>query len=135
GTISDLTKDEKLTFTWRGPGDHDPSEVHLSLASKDGGTLVEIEHTGISSEQAAEAMRRAWEAGLENLQSVVETGKDLRFIRRPMFGLSGGDVLNAETAARLGVPVKEGIWLDGLVEGMGAQKAGIQKDDVVVSLD
>src|SRR6476646_11075864 len=25
GTITDLTKDETLTFTWRGPTDHDPS--------------------------------------------------------------------------------------------------------------
>src|SRR5205085_11969576 len=59
---------------------------------------------------------------------------DLRVARRPMLGLSGGAPLEAERAARLGVPVTEGLWLDGFLEGMGARAAGLQKDDVLVSL-
>jgi membrane-associated protease RseP (regulator of RpoE activity) len=51
-----------------------------------------------------------------------------------MLGIVGGDELDTKIAAELGVPVGEGIRLDGLVEGMGAQAAGLQKDDVIVHL-
>jgi hypothetical protein len=75
-----------------------------------------------------------WESALENLQSFLETGNDLRITRRPVFGMNAGDNLNDELASRLGVPVKEGVWLGGLIEGMGAHTAGLQKDDVVVRI-
>jgi hypothetical protein len=39
-----------------------------------------------------------------------------------------------ELAEKLGLPVREGIRLTGLVEGMGAQRAGIQVGDVLVRL-
>jgi hypothetical protein len=73
-----------------------------------------------------------WKGSLENLASVLETGQDIRFVKRPMLGIFISD-FSAEIAAKLGVPVAEGIRLDGTVEGMGARAAGLQKDDVVVS--
>jgi len=70
---------------------------------------------------------------LENLKSVLETGIDLRIANRPMLGIFPGD-FTEEQATALGVPVREGLRLDGVVDGMGAQKAGLQKDDVLVEM-
>src|SRR4051794_40519699 len=88
--------------------------------------------SGVEWAEAVDKIKSIWEDGLENLESVLQTGVDLRFARRPMFGLSAADVLNDEIAARLGVPVKEGLVLTGLADGMAAVKAGFQKDDVLV---
>ena len=50
-----------------------------------------------------------------------------------MLGIFGND-FNAEIAADLGVPITEGMRLAGTVEGMGAEKAGLQADDVIVEM-
>jgi uncharacterized protein YndB with AHSA1/START domain len=130
GTFTQLARDESLAFTWRGPDDAAPSSVRVSLREEKGSTAVTLTHTG----EASERVRRLWEEGLENLASVVERGIDLRFARRPMFGLTGADEVNAEAALRLGLPATEGLRLTGLVEGAGAHAAGLAKDDVVVEL-
>ncbi len=137
GVFTTLARDERLAFTWHAPGEQ-PGLVTVALAAHDGATAVTVTYEttdgpGPVPDEAALAVR--WEAALENLQSLLETGVDLRIARRPMFGLiSGGDV-GAERAARLGVPVTTGIWIGGLVEGLGAHAAGLQRDDVVVRLD
>ncbi|HKP52850.1 MAG TPA: SRPBCC domain-containing protein [Chloroflexia bacterium] len=133
GTFSEVKPGESLTFTWQGPGEP-ASEVRVSLTSRDGGTDVEVTHDGVGSSELAEKMGRLWEEGLENLQSMVETGDDLRFTRRPMFGLNAADEMTPEIAEKIGVPVTEGLRLGGLVPGMGAEAAGFQKDDVIVAM-
>ena len=83
-----------------------------------------------SRELAAEG----WETGLENLESIFDTGADLRITRRPMLGIMGND-FNEEIAKSIGVPVTEGFRLADVIEGMGAEKAGLQGDDVIVEMD
>ncbi len=136
GVFTELARAERLAFTWQGPGEP-PGAVTVEFASQDGTTVVTVrDEPGAGADAVAEAaLAGGWEAALENLQSMLETGIDLRIARRPMFGLlSGGDV-GPERAARLGLPVTTGIWIGGLVEGLGAQAAGLQRDDVVVRLD
>ena len=101
------------------------SHISIMLEAQDGGTLVSVAHAGPAQVN--------WEESLENLQCVLETGIDLRIARRPMLGIFP-DELDEEKAAKLGVPVKEGILLNGLVENMGAAGAGLQKNDVLVSM-
>jgi uncharacterized protein YndB with AHSA1/START domain len=139
GVFTELARPGSLAFTWRGPDDERASEVRVAISPAHGGTgsTVTVQHSALpatESHESIEQTRKIWEAGLENLVSVADTGIDLRFSRRPMFGLSGGDLLNTELAERLGVPVQEGFCLGGLVEGMGAQRAGLQKDDVLVRM-
>jgi uncharacterized protein YndB with AHSA1/START domain len=140
GVFTEVTTDRRLAFTWRGDGDPAATMVQVDFTSAaGGGTRVTLAHTGLGTESAwasaAEGIRLGWEAALENLQSVLETGVDLRLARRPMFGLSGFAPLSPERAADLGVPVAEGLWIDGVLEGMGAHTAGIRHDDVLVRLD
>lgn len=134
GTFTELKRGESLAFTWQGPGER-TSEVQISLDQQgDASTEVAVTHNGIGSEEQERRLEKLWEAGLENLQSVLETGEDLRFTRRPMFGLREADEMTAELAEKIGVPVSEGILLKGLVEGMGAEAAGIEKGDVIVAI-
>ena len=133
GTFTDFKRGEGLAFTWQGAAEP-PSEVRVAITPDAEGTSIEVTHNGIESSDMAERISKLWEEGLESLQTMLETGYDLRLTRRPMFGLSGADEMTAELAEKLGVPVSEGLRLSGLVPGMGAEAAGIQKDDVVVAL-
>ncbi len=138
GEFTAVTENEAIAFTWHGRNEPATTQVDISLEPEGEGTRVTISHSGIGSGEAwaetIDQFKRGWEVGLENLVSVLETGQDLRFVRRPMLGITLGE-FNAEIAAELGVPVTAGMRLDGLVEGMGAQAAGLQKDDVIVGIE
>jgi len=133
-----LTKSGKeVTFSWHGRGEPAPTQVQVTFKAQDGGTLVSLDHTGMGAgdewTQTISEMEKGWKTSLKNLASVQETGEDLRFVLRPMLGIIL-DEFNPEIAKRLGMPTSEGIRLSGTVEGMGAKSAGLQADDVIVSM-
>jgi uncharacterized protein YndB with AHSA1/START domain/uncharacterized damage-inducible protein DinB len=138
GSILTLERPHKVELSWHGPDDPATSRVSISLRESKGGTEVEIRHSGLGSgagwEQARADVKKGWEMGLENLESIFTTGEDLRFVRRPMLGIWLND-FNPAIAAEIGVPVTQGVRIDRPVEGMGAERAGIQHDDVVVEMD
>jgi uncharacterized protein YndB with AHSA1/START domain len=136
GHYLELIPDQKVSFRWYSNMDPAPTEVAVSFTAQGDGTLVCLEH--ILPDEAvwaekAEPFKKEWEESLDNLKSVLETGVDLRIANRPMLGILPGD-FTPEQAAALGVPVKDGMRLDGVVEGMGAEKAGLQKDDLLVKM-
>jgi uncharacterized protein YndB with AHSA1/START domain len=138
GEYRRLLADEQVDFTWRGRGEPRETRVSIALRPEGESTVVCLTHnrvgTGRKWAEAAEAIRHGWERGLENLRSVLETGHDLRFTLRPMLGIFP-DVLTAEAAARLGAPVTKGMLIGNVVEGMGAQAAGLQEGDVITRID
>lgn len=139
GEFTKVSPGRKVAFTWQGRGEPGATLVKVSVAAKkSGGTAVTVEHEGVGTGKTwaaqAEAIAKRWETALENLQSVMETGEDLRFTLRPMLGITGMEEVNDETATRLGVPAYQGLRIDGTVAGMGAEAAGLQKDDVILSL-
>jgi uncharacterized protein YndB with AHSA1/START domain len=137
GVFTEVVRNAELGFTWRGPEDPAASHVKVALIPVAGGTTVEVTHAAPDADPAwfaAADIARDWEHSLENLQSLLETGIDLRFARRPMFGIDDAEPLTPELAGRLGVPITEGLRLRGLIDGMGAQVAGLQRDDILVQL-
>lgn len=138
GEFKTLQKPEKISFTWDGKLEPAATHVSIDLAAADGGTHVAVEHSGLGAGEewtgVAGEFQKGWEYGLNNLASVLETGQDLRFTRRPMLGIIVGD-FNADVAANLGVPVTDGIRLDNVLPEMGAGAAGLEADDVVVGID
>jgi len=137
GHYLELEENKCVKFRWYSNIDPAPTEVTVSLTEKDGGTLVRLDHKipdDKSWAKMGETFRENWAESFENLKSVLETGLDLRIANRPMLGIAPGD-FTAEQAVALGVPVKEGLRLDGLVSGMGAERAGLQKDDVIVGMN
>ena len=137
GEFTKVVPNERLSFTWHGKGEPGPTRVRVDFRPEGEATLVALVHKGIGTgkkwAKAAEEIRDGWEESLENLRSVLETGHDLRFTRRPMMGILP-DTLTVEAAAKLGVPVAKGILLGGVVEGMGAEAAGLQKGDVITRI-
>ncbi len=137
GEFTALEPDSKVAVTWHGRNEPSPTTVAVLLQVVEGGTEVILAHAGVGQRGRWAAHRKeiakGWEASLENLQSVVETGEDLRLTRRPMLGILV-DEFTPEVATQLGVPVTEGTRLGGVIAGMGAEAAGLQKDDVVVSI-
>lgn len=137
GEYSGLKPNEQVAFKWRGRNDPQATAVRVWLSPQEEGTLITLEHsdfgTGEQWADIAKEIKNGWETALENLVSVMETGQDLRFVNRPMLGI-GLSEFNADVAEKLSVPVNEGIRVDSVIEGMGAQKAGLQGNDVIVGL-
>lgn len=138
GEYLKLENDKFVSFTWFGRGEPHQTRVEVSLKKQKGGTLLKLAHRNIGKghkwAEIGEVYEKQWMSALENLASVLENGSDLRITKRPMLGIYVGE-FNANIAGQLCIPVEIGIRLEGVVDGMGAQKAGLQKDDVIVAMD
>ncbi|MFQ5943207.1 MAG: SRPBCC domain-containing protein [Anaerolineales bacterium] len=138
GTVEALEKPGKVTLEWRGKEAPSATKVAIRLESEGEATAFSLVHSGFGEGEAWDASREmaasGWKIGLENLESIFDTGADLRVTRRPMLGVMGND-FNEEIAASISVPVSEGYRLADVVEGMGAEKVGLQGDDVIVEMD
>jgi uncharacterized protein YndB with AHSA1/START domain len=137
GHFLEVEEEKQVKFRWFSNLDPGPSEITVAFETQGKATLVSMTHSvpeGQDWAGRAEGFRQEWQSSLENLASVLETGKDLRIVNRPMIGIVPSD-FNEEIARHLGVPVSEGMRLDDTVEGMGAHKAGLRKDDVIVGVD
>lgn len=136
GHYLELDENKLVKFRWYSSIDAGPTEVSVTFTEKDGGTHVNLAHEvpdDPSWEKSAEAFRENWVSSLENLKSVFETGIDLRIANRPMLGIIPGD-FTPEQAKAINVPVHEGMRIDDVVEGMGAKRAGLQKNDVLIEM-
>lgn len=136
GHFLELEENKCVKFRWYSNIDPAPTEVTVTFDEREGGVNVRMDHIVPDDEswqKLGEGFRENWVDSLRNLKSVLETGIDLRIAERPMLGVVPGD-FTEDQAAALGVPVREGLRLDGLVDGMGAQRAGLQKDDVLVGM-
>jgi len=138
GTFRKLEPNKRLAFTWDGYLDPAPTLVTVTFKETPRGTIITLARSGFGASRVWAGVRNRfieqWPELLENLKSLLETGIDLRFARRPRLGI-GFDEFTAETAKKLGVPVNKGILLTGTAEGTGARAAGLQKDDVLISLN
>ena len=137
GVYREVEQYKKVSFTWQSPNESQPTLVTVTFAEQDGGTLVKLAHAIPDEpgwEKTAESFKHHWQQTLESLAFMLETGMDYRIANRPMLGIFPSD-FTSEQAARLGVPVTKGIRLDGVAEGMGAQKCGLQGNDVIVGMD
>jgi len=138
GEFIRLEPQKEIAFTWNGRGEPRPTQVIVTLKTKREGTLVRLVHRGLGTgaawAKAAVDFEAEWITSLANLASVLGSGPDLRITQRPMLGILLSD-FTPEIARKLGVPVTDGIRLDGVVDGMGAKAAGLQKDDVLVEFD
>lgn len=127
---------QTLVLAWHHSREPEPAKVQVRFAEKSGGTELTLKHEAGSGRKWAEAVKAAWaawESALENLESMLETGIDLRIARMPRLGIFI-DEFNAEIAGRLGAPVTAGVRLAGVADGTGAQAAGLQQNDVIVQL-
>ena len=137
GEYTALEQDRRVAFSWQGKDEPGPTQVTVELADRGDSTELTLTHAGLGEgpgwETAAAAIARGWAVGLENLQSLLETGEDLRYTRRPMLGVLLGD-FTGDVSREQGVPVKEGLPVNSIVPGLAAANAGLQPHDVIVAL-
>ncbi len=138
GEYTNLETDKRIGFTWFGRNEPAVSQVDISLNPKNGNTQVILVHSLPTSGEEwtamAKELQKGWIESLENLASVLETGEDQRITRRPMLGITLSD-FTPDLAKKMGVPVSEGYRLGGVIDGMGAQAAGLQSNDVIVEIN
>jgi uncharacterized protein YndB with AHSA1/START domain len=132
-----LEENKLVKFCWYSSSDPGASEVSVTFEEAGEATRVVMTHAVPDEagwKELAQGFRGHWDSSLHNLKSVLETGIDQRIASRPMVGIFPGD-FTPEQAEQLKVPVTDGLRLDDVVEGMGAAKAGLQKNDVIVEID
>ena len=139
GLFNAVAENERLELIWNGLGEPHATQVEITFSPENEATLVTVRHSGIGSgtewSERVAAYTKGWETGLANLKSVFETGLDRRIYDRPMLGVMPGSPVDADAVAQLSLPLDYGITLAGVVEGLGAEAAGLQKDDILVSLN
>jgi uncharacterized protein YndB with AHSA1/START domain len=136
GEYVSLEENKSILFTWRSRLDPAPTRVSVSIVKQGGDCLVSLVHTvpeGQYWNEQSKGLEQKWAGALANLAQILETGLDKRTFDRPMLGINMSDFTPA-IAKALGVPVSDGIRLDFLPEEMGAFRAGLRKDDVIISL-
>ena len=137
GNFTSLAPAKHIAFSWVGSMDPGRSDVTVTLEPAGTSTRVSLTHTWPAVEgwdQFRRGMERTWTTSLENLASVMATGEDLRFTKRPMLGVMVDSEITPERSAKFGVPVDYGVQLAGTAEGMGAHAAGLTGGDVVVGI-
>jgi uncharacterized protein YndB with AHSA1/START domain len=138
GEFTALEPERRVAFTWMGRNEPGPTEVDVRLQPSGQCTEVHLVHSGLGEGDGWERTRgdldRGWTAALENLESLLETGQDLRYTRRPMLGVMLED-FNPEVAAELGVPAAEGVRISNAMPGMGAAEAGLRANDILVTVE
>jgi len=137
GHYLELEENKRVKFRWYSNIDSLPTDVTVTFAEKGEGVGICLEHEIPADgpmKDAGDGFRKNWEESFENLKSVLETGIDLRLVNRPILGIIPGDFTEAQVKA-IGVPVNEGLRIEAIVDGTGAKRIGLQKDDVIVEMD
>ncbi len=67
-------------------------------------------------------------------KKVVEDLMEFGNVQKAILGVSGGE-LNSEVSEKLDIIETEGFYISGVIEGSGAQKAGLQENDIIIKLD
>lgn len=78
GRYTNFIRGNTLAYTWQAPGDEYETNVQIKLVPQAGGTLVELTHSGFTSNAALDKAIKAWVYYLDNLRSVIEDKVDLR---------------------------------------------------------
>lgn len=143
GHFTKLEQNRAVSFTWIGRDEPDWTQVDVIITPLKENEVynVKVNHTGIGTasewDTARAEINKGWQTGLENLKEVLENGRDLRKMNRPLIGIFPFDFSMYKETAResMGIPVDNGVMVLNVVPGFGADKAGIQSDDVIVSID
>lgn len=134
GEYQQVEANKSLAFSWRGKDETNSSRVAITLTPVEGGTRVHLLHSHIAEESAASTIQQVWEAGLANLQAVLETGLDNRLYNRPFMGIMLQGQLTAEQLTARGVPINGAVELGGTLPGTSAAEAGLQAQDLLTQL-
>lgn len=133
GVFRELEQDKKIVLSWRGAGETSDSQISITLEEKYGTTEMTLEISDFSPD-AEQTIQREWSTRLNVLVGYVEFGEDRRITERIILGIYPA-VLDDEAVTRFGFPVKEGGLVGGVIDGLGAAKAGLLAHDLIVEVN
>lgn len=126
GIVAEFVPASRMVLSAR---DH---RIELGLTpAGDDATRVAV---SLSGDGATPTTKAHWEHALENLESVLTTGIDLRVARRPIMGVFY-NLLAADQAQRRGLPVDYGFEITGFSRNSGALSAGLEVGDVLIEAE
>lgn len=138
GEFTKIVENETISFTWHGHNEPAATAVTIHLSGVEDHTQVHVTHDGLGEGEiwdAAQAeFKKGWESSLRNLQAVLETGLDRRIYDIPFLGILPTAQLTADQMAELGSDADGGVRIGGTVPETGAAAAGLQEEDVLISL-
>jgi uncharacterized protein YndB with AHSA1/START domain len=143
GHFINLVPNGAVSMAWIGKNEPNWTVVEVTINPTDNkdNNLVRMFHKGFGEgevwDTARQRMVSGWELGLNNLKSTLEDGIDLRIANRPVIGIYPEDVanLNESTQTSLNIPINYGVLVTEPLPDYGAEKAGIQKNDVIYDID
>ncbi len=96
------------------------------------GELIGI-NTAITSETGS-YVGYSFAVPSNNARKVIEDIMEYGNVQRGILGITGGN-LNSNIANQLGIDETEGVYVDGVESGSGADKGGIEKGDIIKNID
>ncbi len=137
GVYQMVERPRRVELVWQGKDEPGETNLVFAIESLDQGTVVKVVHSGYGTDavwdKAIEEAEGSWPLALENLESILTTGIDLRQVSRPILGIVP-EALTVERAVNEGIGVDSGIYLSGVLEDGGAAQADLQKGDVITSI-
>lgn len=134
GSFTKIDPDKEIEIKTHSNLDSTVVTLNIRLVGSKDQTRISLSESGYGdSSQDNDEKRKEWQNSLKNLVSVLEKGPDLRITTRPLMGIQL-DAFNEKVAKELGVPVCNGTRVLDVISGLGAQKAGLQRNDVIVEL-
>ena len=138
GEYTKIKPNNKVAFTWHGKGEPGPTAVEIKFKKDEGSTRVTLVHKMVGDgpewDDTREQIKRGWGYGLENLKQVLEDGLDKRVYDQPFLGVIIAGLVSAEEAETLGIEAQGGIRISSVLEGTGADAAGLKDQDILVSM-
>jgi uncharacterized protein YndB with AHSA1/START domain len=137
GIVKALEENKSISMTWRGTwkgeSEADDSEIAIRFEENGGETIVTVTHSDIT-EEAKEGYETQWNNRLDDLKSYVETGALPNIVNRVIIGIFPGPVSQSRLD-ELGLEAQQAVLVTNVIPDMGAEKAGIKEQDVIVALD
>lgn len=70
GVFSEVIPNEKLVYSWEWNNDGDVSQVDVSFATEQGGTLIHLKHTGLKDEESMKNHLQGWDSYLTGFSTL-----------------------------------------------------------------
>lgn len=137
GVYEMVERPRRVAFTWHGKDEPGETDVVVEMTATEEGTSVKLTHSGFGDnalwDKAVFEAESSWLPALENLDSVLTTGVDLREANRPVLGVLPVP-MTPERAANENIATSRGVYLTTVLPDGGAAAAGLKSGDVITHI-
>ncbi|GAB4524695.1 MAG: hypothetical protein OHK0046_39760 [Anaerolineae bacterium] len=134
GRFRTVEENKQLVLSWQAQDEALASLLTVTFEDQNDQTRLMVEHSGLEDTANIASYQAQWDASLDNLKSVIETGANLTFTNRVLIGIYPAE-FTPESAEALGIPVQYGVRVGNVIPNYSAQLVGLQTDDVITAID